>query len=102
MLQENEVASNNNAPVPAAPEKKDVAPKIEDFDVKENLVFNLTKEELLDIADKASHLMVQKRAKENELKNTTDDLKEAIKGLEADIKFNMKLVEVKKQGRDVD
>jgi hypothetical protein len=100
-LNESEVPSNNNAtlPVADAPKKED---KIEDFDAEETLVFVLTDAEILKIAKTASSLTSQKRTKENELKNKTDDLKSEIKGIDADIKFNLKLIEVGKEGRNVE
>jgi hypothetical protein len=99
---ETEVPSNNNAPTPAAPVSNPKPPRIEEYEVKENIIFDLTDAELLKIAKTASLLTSQKREKANELKNKTDDLKEEIKGIEADIRFNLKLIEVGKQGRDVD
>lgn len=102
MLQENEVASNNNAPVPAAPVEVKPLPKIEDFDVKENLIFDLTDAELLGLAKQTSLLSVQKRTKEGELKQIVENKKDEIKGLQYDINFNLKLIETGKQGREVD
>lgn len=97
-----DVPSNNNAPVPDAPEKKDVLPKIEEFDVKETLVFDLTDTELLEIGKNVASLSTEKRIKEAQLKSYVADRKDEIKGLEADLKFNIKLIEVRKQGRETD
>lgn len=96
------IPSNLNAPIPEAPEKKEVLPKIEEFDVKETLVFDLTDPELLEIGKNVATLSAEKRMKEAALKTYTADRKDEIKGLEADIRFNVKLIEVRKQGREVD
>lgn len=101
-LKAEEVPSNNGAPIADAPEKKEVIPKIEEFDVKENLVFDLTDAELLQISKTVAALSREKREKESHLKAYTSDRKDEIKGLDADIRFNIKLIEVGKQGRDTD
>lgn len=100
---EETIPSNNGALIADAPvkaEKKE--DQVEYFDVEENLVFDLTDEELLTLAKSTSRLSSLKRTKENELKNIVDDKKSEIKGLTADIQFNMKLIEVGKQGREVE
>lgn len=103
MTIENEVPSNNNQPVPEAPvAKEEQAPKVEDFEVKETLIFDLTDAELLNIAKTTSLLAVEKRSKEAVLKQIVEDKKEEIKGLESDIKINLKLIETGKQGREVE
>lgn len=96
------VPSNLGAPVADAPEKKETLPKIEEFDVKETLVFDLTDTELLEIGKNVATLSAEKRQKEAALKSYTADRKDEIKGLEADIRFNVKLIEVRKQGKEVD
>lgn len=96
------VPSNNNAPVPDAPVKTEVLPKIEEFEVKETLVFDLTDAELLSIAKQVANLTVEKREKESTLKSYVADRKDELKGLDADIRFNVKLIEVGKQGRETE
>jgi hypothetical protein len=96
------VPSNLGETIPAAPEVKAVLPKIEDFDVKETLVFDLTDPELLEIGKNVATLSAEKRTKEALLKGYIADRKDEIKGLEADIRFNVKLIEVRKQGKEVD
>lgn len=97
-----DVPSNNNAPVADAPVKNEVLPKIEEFDVKENLVFDLTDTELLQISKTVAALSREKREAEGALKSYVADRKDEIKGLDADIRFNIKLIEVGKQGRDTE
>jgi len=96
------IPSNLNTPIPDAPESKPLPPKIEEFDVKETLVFDLTDAELLAISKQVATLSREKREKESFLKNYIADRKDEIKGLDADIRFNIKLIEVGKQGRETD
>lgn len=95
------VPSNNNQPLPKEGEVKPL-PKIEDFDVKETLVFDLTDPELLQISKTVAALSKEKREKEATLKQYISDRKDEIKGVDADIRFNIKLIEVGKQGREVE
>ncbi len=102
MLNETEVESNNNQPIPDAPVTNVRPPKIEESEVKEALIFELTDSEILKIAKSTSLLAVLQREKESSLKNIVEDKKEEIKGIISDIKINHKLIETGKQGRLVD
>lgn len=97
-----QIPSNNAAPIPDAPVVKEMPPKIEDTEVKETLVFDLSDAELMQLMNTTIALTNEKRESEVHLKNYIADRKDEIKGLEADIRFNMKLIEVKKQGRLTD
>ena len=76
--------------------------KVEEIDARENLIFDLTDADILKIADIVANISKELREKEAKLHAIQKDMKDSIKGLESDLRFHHKLIETKKEGRDVD
>ena len=75
--------------------------KVEEVESRQFLVFDLTDAEILAIAEVVGKLAKEKSIHEVNLAEIKKSLGDKIKGLDSDIHHNHKLIETRKEGRDV-